>query len=84
MTDTHRWPQATTQDDAWGRLCVCGNLKTDQALTCIECAVERRRAPHYWEMRTCPDCGGPMTVRKQRCRSCANDLMRLATSSAEA
>ncbi len=75
MNDTHRWPRATTQDDAWGRLCACGNLKTDQALTCAHCAAERRRAPDYWEQRTCA-CGGPKTVRRQRCRTCANELAR--------
>lgn len=74
--DTHRWPRATTSDDRWGPLCECGNLKTDQALTCTECAIERRRAPDYWEQRTCPDCGGPKTKFKQRCRPCQNELMR--------
>ncbi len=84
---TRRWPRATTLDDRWGRLCACGNLKTDQALTCFDCAVERRRAPDYWEKRTCPDCGGPKTASKQRCRTCANELMRgvaVATGRAQA
>ena len=78
---THRWPRATTSDDRWGPLCECGNLKTDQALTCTDCAAERRRAPHYWETRTCA-CGGPKMRRAQMCRPCRNDLLRgLSTDS---
>lgn len=72
---SHRWERATTADDRWGCLCECGNLKTDQALTCFDCAVERRRAPDHWERRTC-ECGGPKTKDAARCRSCANEAMR--------
>lgn len=73
MTDaTHRWPRATTLDDRWGPLCGCGNLKTDQALTCTDCAAERRRAPDYWERRTCA-CGGPKTKDAQRCLRCEHE-----------
>ena len=72
MADTHRWPRATTTDDRWGPLCECGNLKTDQALTCNDCAVERRRAPDYWERRTCA-CGGPKHKDADRCRRCENE-----------
>lgn len=73
--DTHRWARATTRDDRWGPLCACGNLKTDQALTCTDCAVGRRRAPNYWERRTCA-CGAPKTKDASRCRRCANEGMR--------
>ncbi len=79
MADTHRWPRATTTTGNWGRVCECGNLKTDQALTCAECAVERRRAPDYWERRTCVQCGGVRASRKPGgglCRPCTNDAHR--------
>lgn len=72
---SHRWPRATTQDDRWGPLCECGNLKTDQALTCTDCAVERRRAPDYWERRTCA-CGGRKHKDAAMCRQCRNESMR--------
>jgi hypothetical protein len=48
LTVAHRWPRATVTDLRYGPLCECGNPKTDQALTCTDCAVERRRAPDYW------------------------------------
>jgi hypothetical protein len=72
----HRWPRATITDIAYGPLCDCGNLKTDQALTCT--AVERRRAPDYWETRTCA-CGGPKTGRAAMCRACKYEAMRGVT-----
>jgi hypothetical protein len=79
MFPSHRWPRATTTSGNYGRICECGNLKTDQALTCFDCAVERRRAPDYWERRTCQRCGGPRMSRKPGggiCRPCRNELMR--------
>jgi hypothetical protein len=79
VSDTHRWPRATTTDLRWGPLCDCGNLKTDQALTCVDCAVERRRAPDYWETRTCA-CGGPKMRRAQMCRPCRNEARRGVSS----
>lgn len=72
---THRWPRATTTDDRYGRICECGNLKTDQALTCTDCATERRRAPDYWERRLC-QCGSPKSKGAQRCKACADDAKR--------
>jgi hypothetical protein len=42
---THRWPRLTIDHPLYGIVCECGNLKTDQALTCTDCAVDRRRAP---------------------------------------
>jgi predicted amidophosphoribosyltransferase len=70
--NTHRWPRATTSDNRWGRICECGNLKTDQALTCTDCAADRRRAPDHWGRRTCPQCDGPKHKDAARCRSCEN------------
>jgi len=78
MLDTHRWPRATTTDIRWGPLCDCGNFKTDQALTCADCAAERRRAPDYWERRTCV-CGGPKKKDAAMCRPCRNESMRGVT-----
>lgn len=75
VVDTHRWPRSTATDRRWGLLCECGNLKTNQALTCEDCAVERRRAPDYWERRTC-GCGGPKTKDAAMCRPCRNELLR--------
>jgi hypothetical protein len=73
--NTHRWPRATIADLRWGRLCECGNLKTDQALTCTDCAAGRRRAPNYWERRTCV-CGGPKSKNAATCSSCRHESMR--------
>lgn len=70
----HRWPRATTSDVEWGPLCDCGALKTDQALTCVNCAIERRRAVDYWDLRTCDLCGGPKSKRASMCRPCKNKL----------
>lgn len=75
MTADHRWPRATTQDPRWGPICQCGNPKTDQALTCTDCAITRRRAPNYWETRTC-ECGGPKMRRARRCLRCEHDRRR--------
>jgi len=75
MSGSHRWPRATTTDLRWGPLCECGNLKTDQALTCADCAAARRRAPDYWERRTCA-CGGPKKKDAVMCRPCRNEAMR--------
>jgi hypothetical protein len=74
--DTHRWPRATTADEQWGRICRCGNLKTDQALTCTDCAVKRRRAIDYWERRTCKVCGGPKSLNGEWCVRCEHDRRR--------
>lgn len=71
-TATHRWPRATVADIRYGPLCECGNLKTDQALTCSDCAAERRRAADYWERRTCA-CGSRKSKNARRCRSCENE-----------
>ena len=79
MADSHRWPRATIADDRWGPLCECGNLKTDQALTCTECAAERRRAPDFWERRTC-ECGGAKSKRGRRCLRCEHDRRRAEPS----
>lgn len=73
--DTHRWPRARVDDLSYGVVCSCGNLKTDQALTCFDCAAERRRADDYWQQRTCA-CGGPKTRGKLMCRPCRNATMR--------
>lgn len=70
--NTHRWPRATVYAGNYGPICECGSLKTDQALTCANCAAERRRAPDYWERRTCTECGGPKSKKGTRCRSCEN------------
>ena len=75
MTDTHRWPRATTREGNWGPICGCGNPKTDQALTCTDCAIERRRAPDYWDRTTC-SCGQAKSKRAQMCRPCRNQQMR--------
>jgi len=75
MSADHRWPRATVTDLRYGPLCDCGNLKTDQALTCTDCAVERRRAPDYWERKTCA-CGGPKSKDAAICRACRNEEMR--------
>jgi hypothetical protein len=37
---THRWPRLTIDHPLYGIVCECGNLKTDQALTCTDCAVD--------------------------------------------
>lgn len=71
----HRWPRATVTDLRYGPLCECGNPKTDQALTCSDCAVERRRAPDYWDRTTCA-CGGAKTKNAAMCRPCRNESMR--------
>ena len=68
-------PRATIHEGNYGCICECGAMKTDQALTCFACAVERRRAPDYWERRTCPECGGPKDHRRQMCRPCRNESM---------
>src|SRR5215831_6677516 len=65
----HRWPRAHIGDAHYGPTCDCGNLKTDQALSCFSCAVERRRASDYRERRTCA-CGGPKGKSAKRCRAC--------------
>jgi hypothetical protein len=75
MANGHRWPRATTTDIRWGPLCDCGNLKTDQALTCTDCAVERRRAADHWARRTCA-CGGPKSKDAQTCLSCKHEAQR--------
>lgn len=68
---SHRWPRAHFGDERYGPICECGNIKTDQALTCNDCAVERRRAPDHWQRRTCA-CGGPKTKYAAVCRRCRN------------
>jgi hypothetical protein len=83
LTVAHRWPRATVTDLRYGPLCECGNPKTDQALTCTDCAVERRRAPDYWERRTCA-CGGPKTKNAAICRSCRNVELRKAEAARRA
>jgi hypothetical protein len=75
MDRTHRWERAQITDPRHGPLCECGNLKTDEALTCFDCAVERRRSPTYWETRTC-SCGRPKMRRAAMCRPCRNETMR--------
>jgi predicted amidophosphoribosyltransferase len=71
--DTHRWPRATTDVGNYGPICDCGNLKTDQALTCSDCAADRRRAPDHWSRRTCPECGGAKTKDAARCLHCEHE-----------
>jgi hypothetical protein len=73
---THRWARATYIDLRYGILCECGNFKTDQALTCASCAVERRRSPDYWQRMTCASCGGPKSKNGRICRRCRHEAMR--------
>lgn len=68
--NTHRWPRATIAEGNYGCICECGDLKTDQALTCFSCAVERRTKQ---ENRTCPKCGGPKSRRAQQCLRCKHE-----------
>ena len=63
-------PRATIHEGNYGPICECGALKTDQALTCMDCAADRRRAPDHWERRTCGKCGGPKTKDAAQCRRC--------------
>jgi hypothetical protein len=79
LRDTHRWDRATITDIRYGPSCECGNPKTDQALTCNDCAIERRRASDYWERRTC-SCGAPKMRRAAMCRPCRNETMRGVTT----
>jgi hypothetical protein len=71
-------------DPRYGPFCACGNLKGVQSRTCMDCYRESRRDDRYWELRTCPDCGGPKAPRAPgrkvrqgiRCLECAYERMR--------
>lgn len=67
-----RWPRLTLADEWYGAVCPCGNPKTDQALTCSDCAIERRRAPDHWQRRAC-GCGAPKYKDARRCLRCENE-----------
>lgn len=60
----------------FGELCDCGNLKGKQARVCQSCFIESTRGEDYWARRTCPDCGGPKSADRNRCRTCANKRRR--------